>query len=561
MLKVLKIENIALIEKLTIEFDKGLNVLTGETGAGKSIIIDSLNFVLGAKTDKSLIRSGETSAKVEALFDIKNSNVFIKNFFVDNDIEFDGEILITRTMNIDGKSSIRLNGNIVTVGMLKALTVNLVDIYGQQEQVGLLDKSRQLELLDNYSGEQVKTLKQTYSHVLEQIKQVNKLLSEFGENEQTIQREKDYLSFVINEIESQNISCDEEIELLNKYHLMQNSEKIVSGVNIGVNAINPALQYIMQTINALSNLTQYDKTLLDLSDRLQSLKIEMDDIGSTLEDFANEIDFSENEFDRLDSRIDTYKKLQKKYGSTTQEVLNFLENSKQKLDKLMNSEEYIASLQNQKNDLLTQAFDLAKNLNKVRQENALILQDKLRQNLICLGMPNAKIFFDFAYKDFIEQNLTNNGVGNVEIMFSANLGQDAKSLNKVASGGELSRVMLTIKSIIAEQDTDSTMIFDEIDTGISGQMAQAVAEKIALISKFHQVLIITHTIQIASMADNHYKVEKIEQNNKTTSSVKLLDKTERVEEIARFISNTNSTLAKQNAIELINNQNGFKNQI
>lgn len=561
MLKVLKIKNIALIENLTIEFDEGLNVLTGETGAGKSIIIDSLNFVLGARTDKSLIRSGETMAKVEALFDVTNSNPIVKKFCLDNDIELENEVLITRTMTVDGKSSIRLNGNIITVGMLKELTLSLVDIYGQQEQVGLLDKNNQLELLDNYSNQQLKTLKQEYLQVLEQIKHTNKLLGEFGENEQSIQREKDYLSFVINEIESQNLSMEEETELKSKYQLMQNAEKIASGVNLGINAINPALQYITQAINALSNVTQYDSNLSNLYDRLQSVKIEAEDIGFTLEDFTSQIDFSENEFDKLDSRIDTYKALQKKYGTTTPEVLNFLENSKQKLNKLMHSEEYIASLQNQKNDLLKQAFDLAKSLNKIRKENALVLQDKLKQNLVYLGMPNAKIFFNFTDKEFVEQNLTNNGVGNIEIMFSANLGQDAKSLNKVASGGELSRVMLAIKSIIAEQDDDTTMVFDEIDTGISGQMAQAVAEKIALISKFHQVLVITHTIQIASMADSHFKVEKIEQDNKTISSVRLLDKTERVEEIARFISNTNSVLAKQSAIELINNQNEFKKHI
>lgn len=559
MLKALKINNIALIENLTIEFDNGLNILTGETGAGKSIIIDSLNFVLGARTDKTLIRSGEKTAKVEALFVTSNKNV--EQFFENNGFEFDGEVLICRTMSLDGKADIRLNGNLVTASMLRELTSSLVDIYGQQEQVSLLNKSKQLQLLDDFCDDNLKQVKQQYLHTLEQIKHINKELSELGGDSGAVEREKDYLSFVINEIESQNIDPNKELELKAQHKIMQNAEKISSGVSTSTNALSSVLESLNQSLTALSNVAQYDNGLDTLLSRIQSSQIELDDIFATLSEYSNQMEFNENEFAKIDARLDTYKLLQKKYGSTTQDVLKYLENSKQKLEKLENSEQHLITLTNQKNQMLACAYKFAEQMDSIRQAQALNLQEKLKQNLQVLGMPKATIFFEFFALEKVEQNLTLSGLNNVELMFSANLGQQAKPLNKVASGGELSRVMLAIKSVLSETDNIQTMIFDEIDTGISGQIAQSVAEKIAIISKHHQVLVITHLVQIASMADKHYKVEKIEQQNKTISRVKLLDFNETIEELARFISSSPSSTAKQSAKELLDNQTKYKSTI
>ena len=561
MLNTLKIKNIALIENLTIEFDKGLNVLTGETGAGKSIIIDSLNFVLGARTDRTLIRSGENNARVDAVFTVDN-NTAVEEFFKANDFDYDGEILISRSMNTDGKSNIWLNGNPITAGMLKELTSNLVDIYGQQEQVSLLSNSKQLQLLDNFCGKDLKKLQAEYLEKYSQIKKINKSLQELGGDSQIVEREKDYLSFVINEIESQNLSEDEENDLKEKVHLFSNIEKIMSGANMTANALNSAEQYINQAISSLSTISSFDSSMENLHERLKSQKIELDDITETINEYLENLDFSETEFDKLDARLDTYKSLQKKYGGTTENVLQFLNESKTKLDRLVNSEQYILKLQDEKVSVLKSALDLAKQINNIRQKTAQELQEKLKQNLVYLGMPSATIYFDFNNMDYTEDNLTSTGVGGVQIMFSANLGQQAKLLSKVASGGEMSRVMLAIKSVLAESDSISTMIFDEIDSGISGQIAQAVSEKIAQISRHHQVLVITHTIQIASMADAHFKVRKFEQDGKTVSNVEQLDENSRVDEIARFISaDASSTLAKQSAMEIIKKQDLFKQKL
>ncbi len=561
MLNTLKIKNIALIENLTIEFDKGLNVLTGETGAGKSIIIDSLNFVLGARTDRTLIRSGESNARVDAVFTVDN-NTAVEEFFKANDFDYDGEILISRSMNTDGKSNIWLNGNPITAGMLKELTSNLVDIYGQQEQVSLLSNSKQLQLLDNFCGKDLKKLQAEYLEKYSQIKKINKSLQELGGDSQMVEREKDYLSFVINEIESQNLSEDEENDLKEKVHLFSNIEKIMSGANMTANALSSAEQYINQAIPSISTITAFDNSMENLYERLKSQKIELDDITETINEYLENLDFSETEFDKLDARLDTYKSLQKKYGGTTENVLQFLNESKTKLDRLVNSEQYILKLQDEKVSALKSALDLAKQINNIRQKTAQELQEKLKQNLVCLGMPSATIYFDFNNMDYTEDNLASTGVGGVQIMFSANLGQQAKLLSKVASGGEMSRVMLAIKSVLAESDNISTMIFDEIDSGISGQIAQAVSEKIAQISRHHQVLVITHTIQIASMADTHFKVRKFEQDGKTVSYVEQLDENSRVDEIARFISaDASSTLAKQSAVEIIKKQDLFKQKL
>ena len=548
MLNTLKLKNIALIENLTIEFDKGLNVLTGETGAGKSIIIDSLNFVLGARTDRTLIRSGESNARVDAVFTV-NNNTAVEEFFKANDFDYDGEILISRSMNTDGKSNIWLNGNPITAGMLKELTSNLVDIYGQQEQVSLLSNSKQLQLLDNFCGKDLKKLQAEYLEKYSQIKKINKSLQELGGNSQMVEREKDYLSFVINEIESQNLSEDEENDLKEKVHLFSNIEKIMSGANMTANALNSAEHYINQAISSLSTISSFDSSMENLHERLKSQKIELDDITETINEYLENLDFSETEFDKLDARLDTYKSLQKKYGGTTENVLQFLNESKTKLDRLVNSEQYILKLQDEKVSVLKSALDLAKQINNIRQKTAQELQEKLKQNLVYLGMPSATIYIELNNMDYAEDNLTSTGVGGVQIMFNANLGQQAKLLSKVASGGEMSRVMLAIKSVLAESDSISTMIFDEIDSGISGQIAQAVSEKIAQISRHHQVLVITHTIQIASMADAHFKVRKFEQGGKTVSNVEQLDENSRIDEIARFISaDASSTLAKQSAM-------------
>lgn len=559
MLKSLKINNIALIENLYIEFDSGLNILTGETGAGKSIIFDALNFVLGARSDKSLIRTGESVARVDAMFDVDLSNEALKNILVDNDIDCDdGELLISRKMSVDGKSDIKVNGYPITSSMLRQITSNLVDIYGQQEQVSLLKTQNQLALLDNFASSELGAVKSKYTVKYLELKEINRKLDRLGGDEFSASREKDYLSFVIDEIVNANISEQEEQELISQKQRLSNIEKIASGVSVSQNALNASINYISQATSALNGVSQFDKTLLELYDRLSSSKLELEDITDSICEY-DVSDYSQSEFDRIDERLDKIKELKRKYGGTCESVLEFLDKSQKRLYELENSDKLRSELENTKDELIKELLSLAVKMNTIRTKYSKVFSQRLLLNLAQLGMPNAQIDFAINGSGKSEEDLTPNGLGKVELLFSANLGGELKPLNKVASGGELSRLMLGIKAIVAETDNMPTMIFDEIDAGISGKMAQAVGEKMAEIGKYHQVIAITHSVQIASMADCHFMIKKIEKNGKTISETIKLSDDERIEELARFMSGDNLTQnTLSSARELLEKQREFK---
>ena len=562
MLKSLKINNIALIENLFIEFDSGLNILTGETGAGKSIIFDALNFVLGARSDKSLIRTGESVARVDAMFDVDLSNIALKSILVDNDIDCaDGELLISRKMSIDGKSDIKVNGYPITSSMLRQITGYLVDIYGQQEQVSLLKVQNQLALLDNFASSELDAIKNDYTIKYAKLKEINKKLEELGGDEFSADREKDYLSFVIDEIINANISEQEEQELIDKKQKLSNIEKIASSVNVSQNTLGSSINYISQASSALGGVSKFDKTLADLYDRLTSSKLELEDILDTLSGY-DASDYSQSEFDKIDERLDKIKELKRKYGGSCETVLEFLNKSQNRLYELENSDKLRSKLGKDKVELIKELLAVAIKMNEIRTKFAKIFSQKLLLNLAQLGMPNAQIDFAINSDGNCEDDLTPNGLGRVEFLFSANLGGELKPLNKVASGGELSRLMLGIKAIVAETDNMPTMIFDEIDSGISGKMAQAVGEKMAEIGKYHQVIAITHSVQIASMADCHFMIRKIEKNGKTTSETIKLNDDERIEELARFMSGDKLTQNTINsAKELLEKQRAFKTNL
>lgn len=562
MLKSLKINNIALIENLYIEFDSGLNILTGETGAGKSIIFDALNFVLGARSDKSLIRTGESVARVDAMFDVDLSNETLKNILADNDIECDdGELLISRKMSVDGKSDIKVNGYPITSSMLRQITSNLVDIYGQQEQVSLLKTQNQLALLDNFASSELGAVKSKYTVKYLELKEINRKLDRLGGDEFSASREKNYLSFVIDEIVNANISEQEEQELISQKQRLSNIEKIASGVSVSQNALNASINYISQATSALNGVAQFDKTLLELYDRLSSSKLELEDITDSIVEY-DVSDYSQSEFDRIDERLDKIKELKRKYGGTCESVLEFLDKSQKRLYELENSDKLRSELENTKDELIKELLTLAVKMNTIRMKFAKVFSQRLLLNLAQLGMPNAQIKFAISSDGIGAEDLTPNGLGKVELLFSANLGGELKPLNKVASGGELSRLMLGIKAIVAETDNMPTMIFDEIDAGISGKMAQAVGEKMAEIGKYHQVIAITHSVQIASMADCHFMIKKIEKNGKTISETIKLSDDERIEELARFMSGDNLTQSTLNsARELLEKQREFKKSL
>lgn len=559
MLKSLKIKNIALIEDLLIEFDEGLNVLTGETGAGKSIIIDSLSFVLGARSDKTLIRQGQNSARVEAIFDNLHFTDEVIQILNDLEIDASDDLMIVRTMSLDGKSDTKINGSPVTLSVLRKITSSLVDIYGQQEQVALMNARNQLELLDSFGTKIVKPIMAEYRQLYDKIKDTNLKLDQFGGDEQNYEREKDYLKFVIKEIEDANLSAGEEQSLAEDKIKLANIEKVMSLTATVENAVYSAIPAVSQGLSAMANAVQFDSSLGSIHSRLESIKLELDDIGEFISSYNRNDNFDERDLDKIEERLDQYKSLKRKYGSTCDEVLQYLQNSKQKLFELDNREEIRLNLLNEKQELLNKIFAVASKLSQQRRKIANELSEKIRNVLKNLGMPSCQVQFDFKNTELLEQNLTSKGIGQVEILFNANLGGTLNPLNKVASGGEMSRFMLAVKSIVSQNDSISTMVFDEIDTGISGKMAQAMSEKMAEISKYNQVLSITHTVQIASMADTHFLIKKKEENGKTISTVEKLSPEQRVEEISRFISGgelTASSIAM--AKELLSKQEQYR---
>lgn len=558
MLKVLKIKNIALIDDITINFNDGMNVFTGETGAGKSIIINSLSFLLGARADKSLIRHGESFARVDGYFDADLKNEKILRFFNDLDLIPEELIIITRTMNLEGKNEIKVNNNLITLSMLKNLTSNLVDIYGQNDQLNLLNNKYQLKLIDDYNENSIPLINE-YKEYVNNLKLINSKLKELGGDDISRQREIDLISFQVNEIEVANISSEEEQSLIDKKQKMQYAEKIASLTNSVSNDLEMLIGNLQSDNNNLKSACRYDVELETLSSRLDSCSIEITDVLECVKNYNDNLYFDENEYNRLLSRIDEFNNLKRKYGGSVEEVLNFLNISKQKLDLLENSSFEINKLEKEKKELTLKIFDKAKQISLVRKESANKLQNAILQNLRNLGMNNARLNFNFKDYNIEDMQLFNNGCDEVELMFSANKGEELKPLKDVASGGEMSRFMLALKSVVAQTDDMPTMIFDEIDTGISGLMAQAVAVQMSRIAKKHQILVITHTVQIVSMADTNFLVTKLESNARTQTKIEKLNKEEKIKEISRFLSTTdNDEYAEENARQLIENQEKLK---
>jgi DNA repair protein RecN (Recombination protein N) len=567
MLHSLKIKNIALIDELTINFKNNLNILTGETGSGKSIIIDSLNFLLGARADKTLIRTGESEARVVGVFEVDEKAEFVKSFFEKLGVEADSTIIISRQMQAGGKSLTQVNGEFVSANMLREFTPYLIDIHGQNEHQFLLSAKNQLTILDSHSFKTINPLKERYLSTLNNLKQVNSQIAAFGGSEEERLRQIDLLEHEVNEITLANLSEDEEEELQKSLKRLQNAEKIANNLttatynleNIGQGGVVGVLSLAISSLNAVAD---YDNNIQNLVERLNSSKLELEDVSYELSNLAENLEFDQNEFDRLDERLDEIKRLKRKYGGTIEEVKNYLANSADKLNKLKNSAEELDKLNKQKNNLLEELLNKAIKLSNARKLSAKDLSRLILAEVADLGMPNAKleiVFEDLPNPKNLEQKITSNGLDAVEFMFSANLGEPVKPLTKIISGGEMSRFMLAIKTITAKTDNIETMVFDEIDTGISGKMAQAVSKKLAVISKSHQVLVVSHLPQIAAMADNHYYIEKKVEQGKTLTKVSQIKGQALIEEIARMLSGIKLTGSSiSNANNLKEECNNFK---
>ena len=545
MLQTISIKNVALIKSLTIDFGSGLNILLGETGAGKSIIFDSLNFALGAKADKNLLRTNENEMRVELLFTNINSQAKI----VMQSLGFeDDEILISRTLNLDGKSSIRINGQVASQSLLKQIGSALLDSYSQHESIELLNSKNHLLLLDRFNYDAINPIKENlkleYSHYNDLIKKINSLGGDKFERE----HEKSLLTYQITEIEHVEIKEGEDTQVKDRLDLMNSSEKIVNAISSCQSLLSDngdsCLNNLEYAISSLVPISNFD-SIASCHQRLESAKYEIEDIYETLMDIRNNTEFDEHEFEQLDLRYDTIRDIFKKYGGSYQKVQEFLSKAKLRLNELEDSDFLIEKYQKEVNEKYNNLIKIAKELSNIRKQTALKIEQKIKQELSALGMKSSVFNIKFE-----EGEISSNGIDKVEFVFSANLGQESKSLSKTASGGELSRFMLAFKNIFSENESVETLIFDEIDSGISGETGLIVGEKLSSIKKHAQIICITHLPQVASFGDEFYYISKSESDGQTYTNVKHLEGEEIVYNLAKMISGQVSNIALSHAKEM-----------
>lgn len=563
MLTNLNIKNIALISSLDIDFASGLNILSGETGAGKSIIIDSLSFVLGKRADKSLIRYGESSATVSAVFDNIAENTL--NVMQEYGLEIDeDELILRRIMTVEGKNTCYINGQRVTLSTLKDVAATIADIYSQHENVAVLNPQYHLDIIDKYGEESLLGLKNTQGQLYTKYRDICKKLDKYG-SLSDVNKNLDILEYQINEITQAELKDGEEDELLALRHRLNNSQIIISSLNQCYNALNGEdveniLSMLGYVKSDLSKISQFDDSIDSLIERIESCKIELKDICYTIADMAQSNEFNPQEYEHCENRLSVIRGLKRKYGATVADVNAYLEQIQEEYEFLSDGEEKVKQYESEKESLLKELYQNTKLLSAKRREIADTLCDNIQNELKQLGMNSCKFETKFEkLPDFQEFKPSPNGSDCAIFMFSANAGQPVKELSKVISGGELSRFMLAMKKIIANLDGISTMVFDEIDTGISGKIAQIVAQKTYDISKDRQVLAITHMPQLASMADCHFLIKKTATDDKTTTQLVRLDYDQRLEELSRLIGGVNtSTYAIPHAKEMIEYAESYK---
>lgn len=549
MLTSLKIENVAIIESAAIEFGCGLNVLTGETGAGKSIVIDSINAILGERTSRDIIRTGAQSAKVYAVFEDVNAKV--RKFLDENGIDCeDGVLIINRTLSREGKNVCRLNGAPVTVSMLREIGSELIDIHGQHDNQALLSPEKHCGFVDSFAGnaEIIADYREKYGRLCEVRSKLKKLTTDESSKSQRI----DFLTYQIDELEKAEITPGERDELKARKTLINNSQKVIESLNVAYEALKAdgaGIDMITDAESEISDASAYMEALGEASEKITDIRYELEDIAETVRDAMSEVDFDQSELEEIDERLDLLYRLSKKYGNTEEEMLEYLEKAKTELDNIAFSEEKVKELQKQEKEALAETEAAAKKLTESRKAAGEKLSGAICSELEFLDMPNVR----FVVKcDDI--GLTENGKDEIEFLISANIGEEPKPLAKIASGGELSRIMLAIKNVLAEADGVDTMIFDEIDTGVSGRAAQKIAMKLRSASKGRQVICVTHLAQIAAQGDVHLYISKSVSDGKTYTNIKSLIEEDRVAEIARIMGGMEITkLQLESAREMLRN--------
>lgn len=556
MLKELYIENLAVIKKATIAFNNNLNVFTGETGAGKSILINGINAILGQRTTKDIVRTGSDKAVIVALFNNLSKTTKLKlselGFSTDDD-----EISITREIFSDGGSVARINARTTTVSVLREIGETLINIHGQHDNQILLSPDRHIYILDNFSdlNNDVMDYQATFKELQETARKINKLT--LGEKEKRLRISE--LVIKIEEIEELDISENEDTMIEEEYKLSKNSALLFESINsaylllCGTDEMEGAIVLADDSAEKLLPLKDLLSSIEPLAKRLKASSIELDDISSELSNILSKLDIDSSRFEYLSKRREDLNKVKRKYGPELSDVLNNYNDYVEEFEQLQGNDSQLEILKNRKEELLSQVTQKAKSLSSQRAKAIVKFVEQVTEELVFLNMPNVRLeVFQESGK------LTITGMDNIELLISANVGEPPKPIAKIASGGELSRIMLALKNVLAEKDDIPTLIFDEIDAGVSGRAAQKIGIKLSQISKYRQVLCVTHLAQIAIMADNHLCIEKNVVDNSTITQVKVLDFNERKHEIARIMGGDNVTeLLLQNAEELLNSSKNF----
>ena len=542
MITTIHIKNIGIIDDLSIDLNQGFNVLTGETGAGKTLIIDSLAIISGGRFSKEMIRKGQDHSYIEACI-----------FMPENEKAIDGNIIVSREVYSNGRNSCKINGRLVTVAELKEFMKNIIDIHGQNDNQTILDKSSHIGYLDSFVGEKLSTIKENYRNLYSRyIGIVQELNANYGDDKEK-QRKLDLLRYQLNEIENANLKAGEDEKLEEQRKLILNSEKISENLVLADNSLSEqAIDAINIAIRALEKIDNIDEKYNEKLSELKNVYYDVQEISRDINIMKEDVCFDEEERNEIEERLDIIFSLKRKYGNSISEILKYKQDIENEIYEIENVDEINNKLKKELNDIKVKMFELSQKMNEIRTKKAKELSDKINVELQDLEMKNArfnaKVEFD-ANADF-----NKNGLDNVEFLITTNVGDEEKPLIKIASGGEMSRIMLAIKSVLADVDKIPVLIFDEIDTGISGKAAKVVSQKMEKIARKHQILVITHLASIAARGDYNYYIYKEVQEGSTRTKVRKLEENEVIEEIARIASGEVTKTAIEHAKELRKNK-------
>ena len=534
MIETLHIENIGIIDDITIDLKNGLNIITGETGAGKSLVVDAMSIICGNRFSKDIIKTGKEYCLVEIILSNDKAN--------DN-------IVVSREISLSGKNKCKINGRLVTVNELKSYMSSVINIHGQNDNQNLLDENNHIKYLDAFCNDSLKCKKEKYLKLYnEYIALGLELKSNYG-NDKERKRMLDLLDYEIKEIDNASFKMGEEEVLEEKSKIMRNSEKIYECISSAENVISSnVLNDIDNTLRNLSKISEYNELYKKESDRLQGIYYELEDLSQNLYTYKEDISFDEIENNEVIKRLDLLYSLKRKYGNNIEEILEYRNNIQIKKEEIENMEEHLSNVSLRIEEIKKDMLKLAHELSNIRKENGTKLENMINKELFDLEMKNAKIKIDIEFD--VNYKFNTNGLDKVTFKILTNIGDEFKALSKIASGGEISRVMLAIKKVLSETDEVDVLVFDEVDTGISGKAGSVVGSKLKSISKNHQVMCITHLGVVAAYADNNYYISKAVCDNKTISKVKLLDEAETINEIARISFGVLSTVAIESAKEL-----------